>query len=115
MKSIEPNENNTYGKLLELASPEAREFFEKWHRPFVNVKTLKINSRSINYYETIGLIKNLRGKKNGWRKFTYVEAVYLMILCEMRKYGIDTKFIKTFYNNFVRDNDEAFTEAILLT
>ncbi len=115
MKAISPREANTYGKLLAKCSPKADKIRQKWHEPAIGINKLKISSRSINYYEAIGLIRNPRGdKKSGWRKFTYIEAVYLLVLCELRKYGIDTSFIKIFYDLFVKNDDEFFTDAILL-
>lgn len=115
MEAVSPREANTYGKLLAKSSPKADKIRQKWHEPAIGINKLKISSRSINYYEAIGLIKDPRGdKKAGWRKFTYIEAVYLLILCELRKYGIDTSFIKTFYDLFVKNDDKFFTDSVLL-
>ena len=115
MEDVSSHETNLYGKLLALDSPEADRLRHDWHEPKIGANDLRISSRSINYYETIGLVRDPRGsEKKGWRKFSYIECVYLSIVRELRHYGIDTKYIKTFYDTFVKDDDELFTNSILL-
>ena len=115
MKDVSSREMNIYGKLLALDSPEADRLRRDWHEPKVGANDLKIGSRSINYYEAIGLIRDPRGgEKKGWRKYSYIECVYLSIVRELRHYGINTDYIKTFYDTFVKDDDELFTNSILL-
>ena len=116
MEDIEPHELNIYDQLLKLSSKQADTIRGIWrNKAVISANKLKISSRSINYYESIGLIKDPRSDdKKGWRKFTYVEAVYLLIVRELRHYGIDTDFIKTFYDSFIKNDDEFFTNALLL-
>ena len=115
MQDVSSREMNIYGKLLALDSPEADRLRHDWHEPKVGANDLKIGSRSINYYEAIGLIRDPRGgEKKGWRRYSYIECVYLSIVRELRHYGIDTDYIKTFYDTFVKDDDELFTNSILL-
>ena len=116
MEGIEPHELNIYDQLLKLSSKQADTIRGIWrNEAVISANKLKISSRSINYYESIGLIKDPRSDdKKGWRKFTYVEAVYLLIVRELRHYGIDTDFIKTFYDSFIKNDDEFFTNALLL-
>lgn len=106
---------NIYGETLKRVSKNAEILRQRWHEPRITANILKIGSRSINYYESIGLIKDPRDKEGrGWRKFTYVEAVYLVIVRELRRYGIDFDIIKTFYDAYIRNDDSFFTDAILM-
>lgn len=116
MKIMEPHEISIYSKLLQLSSKQADAIRGIWrNEQVISANKLKISSRLINHYEFKGLIKDSRlDNKKGWRKFTYVEAVYLLIVRELRRYGVSTEFIKTFYDSFVQDDDELFTNALLL-
>ena len=117
MGTVEPYELNIYKQLLELSSPAADTVRRIWrYEPVISANKLKISSRNINHYESIGLIKDPRTKDNkkGWRKFTYVEAVYLLIVRELRHYEVNTDYIKTFYDSFVKTDNEFFTNALLL-
>ncbi|MBR3263887.1 hypothetical protein IKF94_01460 [Candidatus Saccharibacteria bacterium] len=115
MEILDSHEANIYGQLLSLTSPSADVIRQKWHERLININRLNISSRSINYYESIDLIQDPRNDVGrGWRRFTYIEAVYLLIVRELRRYGIDTSFIKTFYDSFLKKDDSLFTDAILL-
>ena len=117
MDAIEPHELNIYKQLLEMSSPAADTIRRIWrYEPVISANKLKISSRNINHYESIGLIKDPRAddNKKGWRKFTYIEAVYLLIVRELRHYEVNTDYIKTFYDSFVKTDNELFTNALLL-
>jgi DNA-binding transcriptional MerR regulator len=50
--------------------------------------------RSINHWENAGLIDNDRGEARSWRRFSFVEFIWIRMIDEMRKVGLPMDTIK---------------------
>jgi hypothetical protein len=43
--------------------------------------------RTINFWESCGLIENKREENSEWRKFTFVDIAWIMIISELKNFG----------------------------
>jgi DNA-binding transcriptional MerR regulator len=50
--------------------------------------------RVLNHWENVGLIDNSREEGQRWRRFTFVEFVWVRMIDEMRKVGLPVEIIK---------------------
>lgn len=57
--------------------------------------------RFLNNLESIGLLPNRRRNDSGWRKLNWAEHIYVLIVIELRKYGMKTESIRPFADAFL--------------
>lgn len=70
--------------------------------------------RFMNNLEAVGLLPNRRRNENaGWRKLNWVEHVYIMIVAELRKYGMKTEAIRPFADAFLDKTNNAALISIM--
>lgn len=70
--------------------------------------------RFINNLEAVGLLPNRRRNENsGWRKLNWVEHVYVLIVAELRKYGLKTDAIMPFADAFLDKTNNAALISML--
>lgn len=75
-----------YDKILELLD-------RLLQKSFIGTDT-GVPYRSINHWESEGLIDNARGETRSWRRFSFVEFVWIRMIDEMRKAGLPLDTIK---------------------
>lgn len=78
-----------------------------WSKPAVRIPDGVTNYRFVNYLSQTGLLDDRRevsGK--GWRKFSYVECIYLNLVVSLRKFGVKAEFIKPIYALFFEQYNE---------
>ncbi len=72
-----------------------------------NVKRRRISEefisyRLINHWENEGLISNLRNEEGGgWRKYSYMDIIWLLIMKELRNFGYGLTEIKNVKNTLI--------------
>jgi hypothetical protein len=79
---------------------------EAWSKPKVRIPDDVASYRFINYLTSTGLLDDRRettGK--GWRRFSYVECVYLNIVIALRKFGVKASSITPIYEVFAKQYD----------
>lgn len=70
--------------------------------------------RFINNLEAVGLLPNRRRNENaGWRKLNWVEHIYILIVAELRKYGMKTESIRPFADAFLDKTNNAALISIM--
>lgn len=70
--------------------------------------------RFINNLEAVGLLPNRRRNENaGWRKLNWVEHIYILIVAELRKYGMKTEAIRPFADAFLDKTNNAALISIM--
>lgn len=72
---------------------------------FVNKKIFKVSDtpltyRQVNTLDTDKLLSNERVDKKGWRKFSYKELVYTLIVSELKKFGFKHEQLKQLWQAF---------------
>lgn len=72
---------------------------------FVNRKIFKVSDtpltyRQVNTLDTDRLLANERQNKKGWRKFSYKELVYTLIVSELKKFGFKHEQLKQLWQAF---------------
>lgn len=67
--------------------------------------------RVINYWEEKRLLPK-RGKDEGWRKFSFVELIWLKVIQRLRNYGIPISTIKATKKNVMRWDDDLNTYPV---
>lgn len=75
-----------YDKILELLERLLK-------KSFIGTDT-GVPYRSINHWENSGLIDNDRGEARSWRRFSFVEFIWIRMVDEMRKAGLPMEAIK---------------------
>ncbi len=75
-----------YDKILELSE-------RLMQKSFIGTDT-GVPYRSINHWENSGLIENGRGEARSWRRFSFVEFIWIRMIDEMRKVGLPMDTIK---------------------
>ena len=53
-----------------------------------------ISSRVLKHWHDTGILEDNRPKGKGWRKFSFTEVVWISIVSQLRKFGLDLKKIK---------------------
>ncbi len=117
-------------RRLSLDSPEVKELFKKEFpepdsfRNFINkilkeelnnrestAQILGTTYRTINHWEKVGLIDSVRTEQKGWRKYSYIELLWLFIILELRNFGISIENIlklKSFLQRGKTDDNNPF-------
>lgn len=57
--------------------------------------------RFLNNLESVGLLPNRRRNDSGWRKLNWTEHIYVLVVIELRKYGMKTEAIRPFTDAFL--------------
>lgn len=63
------------------------------------VKDTGATHRLINHWAETGLISDAREDEQGWRKFSFVDLIWVHVLMEMRKFGMPLKAMKLAYQS----------------
>ncbi|MBI4037789.1 hypothetical protein HY382_01955 [Candidatus Curtissbacteria bacterium] len=88
------------------------EFFkynEKHHlTDFINKKRFRVADTTLTYRQVNVLSKDKllndgRKQKEGWRKFSYKELVYLLLVDELKKFGVQHSQLKPLWKFFFED------------
>lgn len=88
--------------LLSVDDDERKKVAKIWARPTVRMpKEGGATYRFINYLTETGLLDDRRGTAGvGWRKFSFVEIVYINTVIALRKFGVKSDTIKQIYEYF---------------
>jgi DNA-binding transcriptional MerR regulator len=93
-------------KLLGVSEKQRMDLAKAWSLPRVGIQNDSATYRFINYLTSTGLLDDRRettGK--GWRKFSYVECIYINIVVALRKFGVKIEAIKPIYELFSQPYD----------
>jgi hypothetical protein len=72
-----------------------------WSNPTARMGDNSATYRFVNYLDSIGLLPDHRAKgERGWRKFSYVDIIYLELVIALRKIGVKANAIKLLYHTF---------------
>ncbi len=99
--------DSTELNLLGVPDETRKSIAESWSKPLVRAPEGAASYRFINYLTSTGLLDDRRevtGK--GWRKFSYVECIYLNIVVALRKFGVKSEHIKPIYEMFSTPYDD---------
>lgn len=102
LHSVQISKHKDYSKLYHAYVTDNR-YERLWD--FFNTKRVRISEelisyRTINHWENEGIISNLRSE-GGWRKYSYMDVIWLMIIKELRNFGYGLNEIKTVRNELI--------------
>lgn len=83
-----------YDKILELLD-------RLLQKSFIGTDT-GLPYRTINHWENVGLIDNDRSEARSWRRFSFVEFIWIKMIDEMRKAGLPVETIKAVRGHLFR-------------
>lgn len=94
-----------FGEGIELSlagvdEKTRRKLGRAWNNPVARVGDNSATYRFVNYLDSLGLLPDHREKGEGWRKFSYVDTIYLELVMALRKVGVKSKTIKLIYDIF---------------
>lgn len=75
---------------------------DKINEEIFTVKDTPLSYRQINSLDEDDLLNKTRKNKKGWRKFSLKELVYISILEELKKYGLQHSQLKELSNLFLK-------------
>lgn len=85
---------------------------KKMNTPYKVMTESGLSYRLINHWEQNGIIDVERGVDGkGWRKFSFMDQIWIRLVVELRSFGISLKNIKTIYNQ-LRTNDIDFSPTV---
>jgi len=99
--------DGTEANLVGVPEEPRQKLAKSWSKALVRIPDEVASYRFINYLTSTGLLDDRRevaGK--GWRKFSYVECLYLNIVVALRKFGVKAEHIKPIYELFSRPYDD---------
>jgi DNA-binding transcriptional MerR regulator len=70
------------------------ELYELLTDKHFTVKDTEINYRMVNHWDKMGLIRFGRASKEGNRKFSFVDFIWIKVVDELRNFGVKLPFIK---------------------
>lgn len=75
---------------------------------FINKKLFTVADtpltyRQVNSLDTDNLLTNDRAKKQGWRKFSFKELVYVLIVHELKQFGLKHEQLKSLWECFFKE------------
>lgn len=93
-------------------------FIDKY-RKFLNKKTFRVadtdlSYRQINSLDGNKIIKDTRKNKKNWRKFSFKELIFFLIIKELRQYGIKDEQLKSLRNVFFGSDNSLHTDFSLI-
>lgn len=80
---------------------------------FISTDT-EISPRTVNHWEKIGLLDNQRSEGQRWRRFSFVEFVWINILQELRKVGLGLDALKALKASLLHPVDIAIARDFLV-
>ncbi|PWT71224.1 MAG: hypothetical protein C5B59_18430 [Bacteroidetes bacterium] len=80
---------------------------EKLNRRDRKINTEDLSYRILNHWEKNGLFKVERGEEGtGWRKFSFVDAVWIQLIVELRKFGVSIENIRHIKEKLLRTTEK---------
>lgn len=87
--------------LLGVDEETRKKLGSSWSVPKARMSDNIGSYRFVNYLASSGLISDHREEDGkGWRKFSYVDLVYLELIIALRKLGVKADTIRYFYKTF---------------
>jgi DNA-binding transcriptional MerR regulator len=72
-----------------------------------------LTHRQLNALENNGIIRSGRKDKKKWRTFSYKERIFLLIITELRKYGLRDKQLRNLRNAFFKKANELDSDMVI--
>ena len=78
-----------------------------------SVASTGLSHRKINALETNDIIRSGRKDNKKWRKFSYKERIFLLIITELRKYGLRDKQLKHLRDAFFKKANVLASDIVI--
>ena len=86
---------------------------ESIRKKYYTASDTGISYRVLNHWDKKGLLpKNLR-QNRGWRKFNFIENVWIQVIVELRNFGLPLEKIAKVYKNIMNRDFEYFVNKAL--
>ena len=103
-----------------LYGEEQQQFREWLSNKKYSLKDIKDEAtyRTINHWDSLGLLEDERKTKEGWRKFNVIDLVWIQIISELRRFGLSLDKIKVakqsiFYLEYKPENKSYFLDLFI--
>jgi len=73
---------------------EITELLDKLQQRQFTIKSSELSYRTLGHYYKTGILEDIRNSKQKWRKFNYIEIIWIRIIKDLRKFGISLDFIR---------------------
>ncbi len=75
-------------------SDDGKQVSKFLHEPNITVKNTSLTYRTVNHWDSLGLLLDERKDSAGWRKFGLLDLYWLSVINTLRDYGFPTEKIK---------------------
>ncbi len=89
--------------LKYLKANEQFKLDEFINKKLFTVADTPLTYRQVNSLDTDNLLTKDRAKKQGWRKFSFKELIYLLIVNELKKFGLKHEQLKQLWEAFFKE------------
>lgn len=92
------------GENLELKYLRIKDKFELGkflNKKMFTVSDTPLSYRQVNTLDKDKLLTDNRKKKEGWRKFSFLELVYVLIVDELKKFGLNHQQLNQLWEYFI--------------
>lgn len=99
--------------LGNIASSDKLDAVRKiFYSPIFRASDLNSAYRLLSNLEAVGLLPK-KPNKAGWRRLDWVEYIYVLIIIELRKYGMRTEALRPFMNLWLGEDNHAAEISML--
>lgn len=99
-------------RLLQESPEQVSQLFTQFSSRYLHIGQLDIERNTFINWEKGGLIPYQRGEK-GWRKFSFLEAVWIKTLEELRTLGVSTDTIRVVKEALWAEGQDSFYNLLL--
>ena len=83
--------------IMTMDIEDQRKMRKVLNSPVLRASSTGANYRFINYLDGVGLLKDTDDERGaGWRKISILKHIYILLLIELRSYGLKTEALKKF-------------------
>ena len=103
--------------IITMDIEDQRKMRKVLNSPLLRASSTGANYRFINYLDSVGLLKDTDDERGaGWRKISILKHIYILILIELRSFGLKTEALEKFAELFLDGemNSRAFTSVMLV-
>ncbi len=106
---------STADKLLLLEPEKLKMLIKLINNRVFKVSDTPLTYRQVNYLDSNDILLDTREDKNGWRRFSIKELVFLSVVRELREYGVKDALLKDVSKVFFsKENVNLSDQAVLL-
>ena len=91
------------GKIASQPIEFVNKKLKEWDMLEYKMADLGVSSRNLSYLEETGLFPKEDRESGNWRKFNYIESIYILTVMALKRFGVKSPEILPFAKGVMRD------------